>query len=544
MVYGVEDIPPWYLCLFMALQHYLTMIGAIVSIPFILTPALCITESDPARSYIISTMIFVTGIATLLQSIIGCRLPLIQGGTISFLVPTLAILSLPQWKCPAPEILNAMSMNDRTELWQIRMRELSGAISVSALFQVIIGFGGIIGYMLKYITPLTMVPTITLVGISLFENAAQAASRHWGIAVGTIVMLTLYSQVMVNVECPFVTYRKGKGLRVIWFPLFRLFPVLLTIFIMWIICLVLTMTDVLPDGHPARTDSKIDILYDSPWFYIPYPGQWGAPTVSLSSALGMLAGVLACTIESVSYYPTTARMCGITSPPIHAINRGIGIEGIGTVLAGLWGSGNGANTFGENVGTIGVTKVGSRRVIQWACAIMILQGVISKLGACFIIIPEPIVGGIFCIMFGIISAFGLSTLQYVNLRSTRNLYILGFSLFFPLVLSKWLLRNPGSINTGITTLDGVLTVLFSTTILTGGAIGCLLDHIIPGTPEERGTDAWAKEISLTETTEESTSKYSTYDFPFGMEILRKWKWTSYLPFMPTYVNRVSKNRNA
>lgn len=55
---------------------------------------------------------------------------------------------------------------------------------------------------------------------------------------------------------------------------------------------------------------------------------------------------------------------------------------------------------------IGVTKVGSRRVIQWACVLMILQGVISKFGAVFIIIPEPIVGGIFCVMFGMIAAFG------------------------------------------------------------------------------------------------------------------------------------------
>lgn len=44
-------------------------------------------------------------------------------------------------------------------------------------------------------------------------------------------------------------------------------------------------------------------------------------------------------------------------PPVHAINRGIGTEGLGTILAGLWGSGNGTNTFGENVGAIGVTKV-------------------------------------------------------------------------------------------------------------------------------------------------------------------------------------------
>lgn len=118
---------------------------------------------------------------------------------------------------------------------------------------------------------------------------------------------------------------------------------------------------------------------------------------------------------------------------------------------------------------------------------MILQGVISKLGAVFIIIPEPIVGGIFCVMFGMICAFGkfplgldvtcrlnartmnfcrneenvemnerkffpavlhhcslylhfvlllagLSALQYINLNSARNLYILGFSMFFPMVI--------------------------------------------------------------------------------------------------------------
>lgn len=48
---------------------------------------------------------------------------------------------------------------------------------------------------------------------------------------------------------------------------------------------------------------------------------------------------------------------GAPPPPVHAINRGIGFEGLGTVFAGIMGSGNGTNTFGENVGAIGVTKV-------------------------------------------------------------------------------------------------------------------------------------------------------------------------------------------
>lgn len=63
----------------------------------------------------------------------------LQGGTISFLVPVLAILNLPQWKCPSADKMDAMSTEERTELWQLRMREISGAIAVSAIFQLVIG---------------------------------------------------------------------------------------------------------------------------------------------------------------------------------------------------------------------------------------------------------------------------------------------------------------------------------------------------------------------------------------------------------------------
>lgn len=75
---------------------------------------------------------------------------------------------------------------------------------------------------------------------------------------------------------------------------------------------------------------------------------------------------------------------------------------------------------------------------------------------------------------------GLSALQYVDLRSSRNLYIVGVSIFFPLVLCQWMQENPGAINTGNDELDGTLSVLLGTTILVGGCIGCFLDNIIPG----------------------------------------------------------------
>lgn len=129
-------------------------------------------------------MIFVTGIVTYFQATFGCRLPLVQGGTISFLVPTLAILNLPQWQCPSKEKFDSLTHEEQQELWLVRMRELSGAIACSALVQVFIGYTGFVGKLLKVVTPLTIVPCVGLVGLTLFEHAAETASTHWGIAFG------------------------------------------------------------------------------------------------------------------------------------------------------------------------------------------------------------------------------------------------------------------------------------------------------------------------------------------------------------------------
>lgn len=115
---------------------------------------------------------------------------------------------------------------------------------------------------------------------------------------------------------------------------------------------------------------------------------------------------------------------------------------------------------------------------------------------------------------------GLSALQYVDLRSSRNLYIIGISLFFPLVLCQWIQSHPGAMNTGIAQIDGTLSVLLGTTILVGGILGCVLDNLIPGTRDERGITAWENEMSL-QCANDGSATASTYDFPYGMATLRR-----------------------
>ena len=49
--------------------------------------------------------------------------------------------------------------------------QIQGAIMVASLFQVLIGFSGLMGFLLKYIGPLSIAPTIALAGLALFDVA-------------------------------------------------------------------------------------------------------------------------------------------------------------------------------------------------------------------------------------------------------------------------------------------------------------------------------------------------------------------------------------
>jgi len=87
-------------------------------------------------------------------------------------------------------------------------------------------------------------------------------------------------------------------------------------------------------------------------------------------------------------------------------------------------------------------QVGSRRVIQYGAAMMLLLGLVGKFSALFASLPDPVLGALFCTLFGMITAVGLSNLQFVDLNSSRNLFVLGFSIFFGMVLPSYLKQNP------------------------------------------------------------------------------------------------------
>ncbi|KAF1560337.1 Solute carrier family 23 member 1, partial [Eudyptula albosignata] len=449
---------------------------------------------------------------------------------------------------PSPEQIYgnwALPLNT-SHVWQPRMREIQGAIVVSSLVEVAVGLLGLPGALLSYIGPLTVTPTISLIGLSVFQAAGERAGSHWGIAALTIFLIILFAQYLRHIAICLPGYRRGSGFVLFRVQIFKMFPIILAIMVMWLLCYVLTRTGVFPSqpeayGYKARTDARGEILSVAPWFRVPYPCQWGLPTVTSAAVLGMFSATLAGIIESIGDYYSCARLAGAPAPPVHAINRGIFIEGISCIIAGLLGTGNGSTSSSPNIGVLGITKVGSRRVIQYGAGIMLVLGTIGKFTALFASLPDPILGGMFCTLFGMITAVGLSNLQFVDMNSSRNLFVLGFAMFFGLTLPNYLDSHPKAINTGVPELDQILTVLLTTEMFVGGTIAFILDNTIPGTQEERGLVQWK---AGAHSDSAASASLRSYDFPLGMSAVRRSRWLKHVPICPVFTGFKARARGS
>ena len=66
-----------------------------------------------------------------------------------------------------------------------------------------------------------------------------------------------------------------------------------------------------------------------------------------------------------------------------------------------------------------------------AGVIYLILGMLSKFGSIFVTIPDPVIGGLFLVMFGMIAAVGISNLQFVDMNSSRLVLL----VFLPPVFS-------------------------------------------------------------------------------------------------------------
>ena len=62
--------------------------------------------------------------------------------------------------------------------------------------------------------------------------------------------------------------------------------------------------------------------------------QFGIPGISAGAVGAMMAAIVASMLDSCGDYIAYARTMGYPMPPKHAVNRGIAMEGLATVISG------------------------------------------------------------------------------------------------------------------------------------------------------------------------------------------------------------------
>lgn len=459
ILYGLDDRPPFPRAVVLALQHVLTMFGSTVAVPLLLGPQMGMGPADVAL--LISSVMLCSGVATFIQTTFGSRLPIIQGISFSFLAAFSSVIIATVMKDQAS---GGLASDGR-----LCMQYIAGAVIAGALVEAVIGFSGIMGALRRFLSPVVVGPVIMLIGLALYEAGAPVAASDWPISILTMVLIILFALVLARRN---------------W--VFRLFPMLLAILTAVGVCGVLTATGIYGPSHPARV--SLQAIENSEWLRtssVVFP--WGLPKFNTAFIVAVLAGYLASMIESFGDYHACSHMAGGGDPTPEQISRGIGCEGIGCALTGIFG-GFSSTSYSENVGLVGLTKVGSRYVVQIAAVILIGLGLFGKFGAAAAAIPKPVVGGLYCALFGLIAAVGVRQLAKADLDSNRNLFISGFALFMGLSVPAYF-NSPGVAERLADVPGGlgdVLGAIGKTGMAVAAILGIVLDNLIPGTPEERG----------------------------------------------------------
>ncbi|KAL6012612.1 hypothetical protein ACLOJK_003101 [Asimina triloba] len=270
---------------------------------------------------------------------------------------------------PALVIINSQEFRNLSEnKFKHTMRELQGAIIVGSIFQSVLGYTGLMSLLLRWINPVVVAPTVTAVGLAFFSFGFPQAGA--------------YDHKSCNPDIP--------SSNILLDPCRRH---------------VFTMKH-------CRTDAS-NAWKMAAWVRVPYPLQWGIPSFHFRTSFIMIIVSLVASVDSdtkknVGSYHAASLLVNLKPPTPGIVSRGIGLEGFSGILAGLWGTGTGSTTLNESVRTIDITKMANRRVVE---------------------IGAALAASVLCFTWALVAAWGLSTLQYSQTASSRNIIVVGFTLF-------------------------------------------------------------------------------------------------------------------
>jgi solute carrier family 23 (nucleobase transporter), member 1 len=176
------------------------------------------------------------------------------GGSFAYLPPTFAIIANPALQ----------AIEDPAERFEQTLQTISGSVLIVGIVQIVLGYSGAIVPILKYISPVTIAPVITAIGLGFYGVGFNSVATCFPMGLTQMFLSILFSQYM-------------KRIKIGGYPIFGLFPIILAIAITWSLSAILTATDTFEVGSQlaaCRTDGTSELVDEMPWFRVPYPGQW------------------------------------------------------------------------------------------------------------------------------------------------------------------------------------------------------------------------------------------------------------------------------
>ncbi|KAL5777864.1 hypothetical protein ACOSP7_010790 [Xanthoceras sorbifolium] len=474
--YCIHSNPSWPQALLLAFQHYIVLLGTVVLIANMLVTKMGGTHGDKAR--VIQTLLFMSGINTLLQTLIGTRLPTVMGPSFAFILPVLAVIN----------DYSEENFTSGHQRFLRTIRTIQGSLIVSSFVNMILGYSRVWGNLTRFFSPIVIVPVVCLVGLGLFSRGFPLLGNCVELGLPMLILLVIGQQYMKRL------HRKTHFLV-------ERFGLLVCVGIVWAFAAILTVAGAynnVPEQTKisCRTDHSF-LMSSAPWIKIPYPFQWGTPIFRASHVFGMIGAALVTSAESTGTFFAASRLAGATAPPAHVFNRSIGLQGIGMLIEGLFGALVGTTASVENVGLLGLTHIGSRRVVQISTGFMIFFSIFGKFGAFFASIPLPIFAAIYCVLLGIVAATGITFIQFANCNSLRNIYVLGLTLFLGISIPQYFVLNTttdghGPVNTDGGWFNDILNTIFSSPPTVAIIVGTLLDNTLEAreTVVDRGIPWW------------------------------------------------------
>ena len=370
-----DRLPPLQAAL-LGLQHALAM--DVYVVPFIIGSLLGLSPHEAAT--LIAAGFVAAGLATLIQSQLCLRMPVVQGPSY---VPIGAVVAIA-----------SASGGGMAGLGTVFGALLPGALLVVLLGWPARAFHRVVGTL---VPPLVGGTIIVVVGITLMPVGIRAdilSARDPALIGGNILIAALSAALSVGASMTgAVRAPRGRWLRI------------------GSVLIALAGGSLLA-WSMGRLDTNA--IAAAPWFSRPrlagFDFRLDFEPGAILTMLLIYAVVLA---ETTGTWFAIAAVTGQTTIGRRQLDRGALGEGLGCLAAAALGS-LPVTGYASNAGIITLTGVASRRAFAAAGLVLVAFGLCGKLAAVIASVPAPVIGGVFGVLCVLIVMNGLRVLARIR----------------------------------------------------------------------------------------------------------------------------------